>query len=328
MSRCCARGWMTGLLMLLAACSDPEPPVEPTAEPAAPVPHVQSRDADAAYYDELRERWFELEHASPQPPESEAGSAPSAPVDPAPPAEAVAESPASSSPSSPLSRPVLAIVIDDVGHNLRQGQRLIALPQPVTLAILPHTQAARQLATEAAAAGQTVMLHQPMENGAGLSIGPGGLYSGMPRAEMQQQLNSNLDSFSPVVGINNHMGSRLTAEREAMDAVMQVLRERGLFFIDSRTTHHTQAAFAAEAAGVPHLSRNVFLDNERSAEAIGRAFDRALELARREGSALVIGHPYAQTLAFLEWRLAGDLWESEGVDIVSVEELLARKYSR
>lgn len=319
MSRWFARGWMAGLLVLLAACSDPEPPVEFQAEPLTPMPHAQTRDADAAYYDELRERWFELEHASRLPPETGSGSA-----DPAPPIEPTPEPLA----SSPRGRPALAIVIDDVGHNLRQGQRLIALPQPVALAILPHTQAARQLATEAAAAGQTAMLHQPMENGAGLSIGPGGLYSGMSRAEMQQLLSSNLDSFSPVAGINNHMGSRLTAERDAMDAVMQILRERGLFFIDSRTTHHTQAAFAAEAAGVPHLSRNVFLDNERSAEAIGRAFDRALELARREGTALVIGHPYPQTLAFLEWRLAGDLWEIEGVEIVSVDELLARKYGQ
>lgn len=323
MNRWCARAWVAGLLVLLAACSDSEPPVEPEsgAEPLAPMPQAQSRDADAAYYDELRERWFELEHALHQPPETASGS--EAP-DPADPVQPIAEPLA----ASPRVRPALAIVIDDVGHNLRQGQRLIALPQPVALAILPHTQAARQLATEAAAAGQTVMLHQPMENGAGLSIGPGGLYSGMPRAEMQQLLSSNLDSFSPVAGINNHMGSRLTAERDAMQAVMQVLHERGLFFIDSRTTHHTQAAFAAEAAGVPHLSRDVFLDNERTAQAIGSAFDRALELARTQGSALIIGHPYPQTIEFLEARLAADLWQSEGVQVVSVEELLARRYRR
>lgn len=317
MSRWFARGWMTGLLMLLATCSDPEPP----AEPAAPAPHVQSRDADAAYYDELRERWFELEHASRQPAQSGSDSAAPGPAEPVPPIEPTPEPLA----SSPRGRPALAIVIDDVGHNLRQGQRLIALSQPVALAILPHTQAARQLATEAAASGQTVMLHQPMENGAGLSIGPGGLYSGMARAEMQQLLSSNLDSFSPVAGVNNHMGSRLTAERDAMDAVMQILRERGLFFIDSRTTHHTQAAFAAEAAGVPHLSRDVFLDNDRDPAAISRAFNRALEVAKREGRALLIGHPYPQTLEFLERRLAGDLLAEEGVEVVDVVELLGRE---
>lgn len=319
MSRWFARGWMAGLLVLLAACSDPEPPVESPAEPLAAVPQI--RDADAAYYDELRERWFELEHASRQ--SAQTGSGPAAP-DPAEPVLPIEDTPEPLA-SSPRGRPALAIVIDDVGHNLRQGQRLIALPQPVALAILPHTQAARQLATEAAASGQTVMLHQPMENGAGLSIGPGGLYSGMARAEMQQLLSSNLDSFSPVAGVNNHMGSRLTAERDAMDAVMQILRERGLFFIDSRTTHHTQAAFAAEAAGVPHLSRDVFLDNDRDPAAISRAFNRALEVAKREGRALLIGHPYPQTLEFLERRLAGDLLAEEGVEVVDVVELLGRE---
>ena len=222
--------------------------------------------------------------------------------------------------------PAVAIVIDDVGHNLSHGRRLLALPDPVALAILPHTQAARLLADEAAQAGRTVMLHQPMENGAGLSIGPGGLYSGMPSPALRQTLEANLDSFAHIRGINNHMGSRLTREREPMDDVMQVLAEGDLFFIDSRTTHHTQAAFAAEAAGVQHLSRDVFLDNERTAEAIGDAFDRALALARKQGSALIIGHPYPQTIAFLEQRLAGDIFEREGVRVVSVEELLMRKY--
>lgn len=222
-------------------------------------------------------------------------------------------------------KPAIAILIDDIGHSLSQGRRLLALPAPVALAILPHTQAARQLADEAAALGRTVILHQPMENDAGLSIGPGGLYSDMPAGQLQRVLQANLDSFDHISGINNHMGSRLTADRPAMDQVMQVLRGRGLYFIDSRTTHHTQAAFAAEAAGVPHLSRNVFLDNERNAAAISRAFDRALEVARREGTALIIGHPYPQTLEFLEWRLAGDLMEEEGVEVVDMAELLVRE---
>ena len=310
---------LAGLLALLAACGEPEPPPSAPPEDIAPTLDTPAqRAADAAYYDELRARWLELEHAQRNKPEPEAEP----PVVTVPPA---AEELQPVSPAPVTGMPALAIVIDDVGHNLLQGRRLLALPAPVTLAILPHTQAAQRLAEEAAVQGRSVILHQPMESSAGLSIGPGGLYSGMPPDELRRVLQRNLNSVMPVVGLNNHMGSRLTAERQAMDEVMRVLRERGLFFIDSRTTHHTQAAVAAEAAGVRHLSRNVFLDNDRDPAAIARAFDRALDVARSEGRALVIGHPYPQTLAFLERRLATDLVAEEGVKVVDVVELLGRE---
>lgn len=309
MKRCIA-----GLLaLLLAACSEPQDP--PAPDPDITEPELQLPAAELVVDDfhELRSRWLELERPALTPPEPE-------------PLPEVAETPLPvPEPAEPQdSTPAVAIIIDDVGHNLRQGRRLIALPLPVALAILPQTLAAEQLAREAVAAGRTVLLHQPMENGAGLSIGPGGMYSGMSRERLQAQLRSNLDSLPGVRGVNNHMGSRLTAEREPMDWVMQVLHERGLFFIDSRTTAQTQAAIAAAAAGVPHLSRQVFLDNQRTPEAIGRAFDQALAIARRTGTAVMIGHPYPQTIDYLEQRLTEDLPAIEGVRVVSVEELLGR----
>lgn len=318
--------WLIALLaLMLAACSDSEPPVpEPDATPVE-MPVQTPVEPQAGTHDD---------QPSPSQPEQESISQPIARDRPEPQLELIPPLPPSVEPVverqvvAMAGIPAIAIVIDDVGHNLSHGRRLLALPDPVALAILPHTQAAQQLADEAVQAGRTVMLHQPMENGAGLSIGPGGLYSGMSGTALRQTLQTNLDSFAHIRGINNHMGSRLTREREVMDEVMQLLEERDLFFIDSRTTHHTQAAFAAEAAGVQHLSRDVFLDNERTAEAIGNAFNRALELARKQGSALIIGHPYPQTIAFLEQRLAGDIFEREGVRVVSVEELLMRKYGR
>src|SRR5690606_41474666 len=93
------------------------------------------------------------------------------------------------------------VFIVEVGHELRGGRRRIALPQPGALAILPQTLAAEQLAREAVAAGRTVLLHQPMQNGAGLPIGPGGMYSGMSRERLQAQLRSNLDSLPGVRGV-------------------------------------------------------------------------------------------------------------------------------
>lgn len=220
--------------------------------------------------------------------------------------------------------PMLAIIIDDVGHGYAQGRRLVDLPVPVALAILPGTRFASRLAQEADAAGQTVMLHLPMENLAGLPIGPGGLYQRMSRAEFDTSLEASLEAFTPIHGVNNHMGSLLTTLRPQMDWLMQALVQRGLFFVDSRTTTETQAAFAASAVSVPHASRDVFLDNSREPQAIHRAFQRGLDLARRDGSALLIGHPHAETLDYLERWLPG-LQTREGITVVSVQQLLQHR---
>lgn len=317
------RLWLVWLLLLgLAACDDSKAPppatVVPQVElPALDVPHPEVSAEPAGDYHELRQAWLELERPTPVPSPT--------------PAQPVTIEPAKGLPSRPLPAPkpgelpAIGIIIDDIGHSLHQGQRVIALPAPVALAILPHTQAAAKLAAEASSAGKTVMLHQPMENTAGLSIGPGGLYVGMQQEAFVHTLQDNLNSLIPLQGMNNHMGSRLTAQREAMDWSMAVLRERGLFFIDSRTTANTQAAFAAEAAGVQHLSRDVFLDNQRTTAAIDAQFSRALQLARKQGVALIIGHPYPQTLDYLERRLP-ELGYEEGVQVLSIEDLLARKY--
>lgn len=302
---------LLGLLaLLLAACGDSDAPAPEPAEQrgvsAESSPHTPISSGKA---DQQRSEWLRIEHPGWAQPEAAKVEAPVTPVVDLPPAQ-----------------PQLAIVIDDVGHHYAKGRRLIDLPVPVALAILPQTRSAARLAEEAQAAGQTVMLHLPMENSAGLSIGPGGLHSGMLREELLASLRSSLDSFTPIQGVNNHMGSRLTADRVAMDWVMGELRQRGLFFVDSRTTAQTQAAFAAEAAGVENLSRDVFLDNRREPEAIHQAFQRGLALARKNGSALLIGHPYPETLDYLERWLPG-LADREGIQVVSVPTLLARKYA-
>lgn len=216
--------------------------------------------------------------------------------------------------------PRLAIIIDDVGQSLAVGRRVVALPGPVALAILPFLPHSQALADEAAAAGKPVMLHLPMESMGGLSIGPGGLTTTMPEAEYRSHVQQALNAFSPIQGVNNHMGSRLTASRQRMDWLMQLLAERQLFFVDSRTTAETQAAFAAEAAQVPSVSRDVFLDNQRSEAEIDHEFALVVAKARKEGSAVLIGHPHPETLRYLERRLPQ--LEGEGVQLVSVQALL------
>ncbi len=219
--------------------------------------------------------------------------------------------------------PLLSIIIDDVGNNRTAGERIIALPAPVALAIMPFTRNAQVLATLAAEAGKPVMLHLPMENLAGLAIGEGGLSTRMSQVDFDVQLQASLNAFTPIQGVNNHMGSKLTADRERMDWLMRQLAARQLFFVDSRTTKETQAAFAAQAGGVPSVSRDVFLDNERTQVELEREFRLVLARARKQGAAVLIGHPYPETLAFLERQLPG-LEAREGVRLVSVQTLLSQ----
>lgn len=309
------RRMVLGLLaIMLAACSDPVPEsaidehiAEPANEPVeARLPIVRPATPEA---DLLRVEWMRIEHAG---------------------WETLAqqvEQPLQSVPVAgrerPGEMPALGVIIDDLGHNFSRGRRVIGMPAPVTLAILPHTAMAARLAKEASAAGRTVILHLPMQSGANLSPGPGALFADMDRETFTATLQGNLDNFGPLSGVNNHMGSLLTTLRPQMDWLMDELRERDLFFVDSRTSAQTQAAFAAQEHGVPHLSRDVFLDNELTPGALQNAFDRALAEARKNGVAVLFGHPHEQTLAFLEQVLPG-LEQREGVRVVAMEELVGR----
>lgn len=199
--------------------------------------------------------------------------------------------------------PSLVLIIDDLGMNLVRGRRVLALPGPITCAVLPYTPHARELAAEARASGKDLILHTPMANLQGLDPGPGALTPELTREQLQQRLRQALDSLPGVRGLNNHQGSLLTQLPDPMSWVMEVVRERGLFFIDSRTSAATVAFPSARAAGVPALERDVFLDHQLQPAAIEAAFQRALAIARRDGVAVVIGHPHPQTLAFLEQAL-------------------------
>lgn len=219
------------------------------------------------------------------------------------------------------SSPLIAIIIDDVGDNLHQGLRAVRLPGPIATAFLPHTFYARRLAQVAHHRGKEVMLHLPMEANDGAAAGPGAVTFAMGEDEFLRALEDDLASLPHVIGINNHMGSLLTSDTEHMRWLMQAMRRRGdLFFVDSRTTVSTVAERIAEEQGVPVLRRHVFLDNEPTPAAIGEQFTRLLGLARKQGSAIAIGHPHAATLDFLEQRLPQ--LAAQGVRIVPVRALL------
>ncbi len=224
-------------------------------------------------------------------------------------------------------KPVITIIIDDMGNHGGWGDAALAVPGSVTYAFLPHTPHANRLARKAHAAGKEVMLHLPMQSHDGNALGPGALTLHMTETAFKRTLADNLEAVPYVKGINNHMGSLLTRHPGAMAWLMQGMRARGeLFFIDSRTTLATVARQLAVEYQVPSASRDVFLDNDRNPEAISRQFDQLLKRARRQGYAIGIGHPYPETSQVLAQRLA-DI-EALGVRLIPASEMVNYQRSR
>jgi polysaccharide deacetylase 2 family uncharacterized protein YibQ len=201
----------------------------------------------------------------------------------------------------PVGQPMIAVVIDDVGLDRRRSRRAMALPAPVTIALMAYAEDARQQAAAARKGGHELLVHLPMEPGsAGENPGPNALRSDLPKAEFARRLEWNLTQFAGYVGVNNHMGSKLTSNPAALAPVMVALKQRGLMFLDSRTTGETKGLEVARRHGVPAVERNVFIDHDVSPIAVRTALVRTEELAQRNGFAVAIGHPKDVTLDALE----------------------------
>ncbi|WP_122472256.1 divergent polysaccharide deacetylase family protein [Pseudomonas syringae] len=217
----------------------------------------------------------------------------------------------------PPARAYLSVIIDDLGQNPARDSRTLALPGPVTLAIMPDTPHATDFARQAHKAGKTVILHMPMDP----ATGPYAWHPGLPTTELQGRLDAALLKVPFAAGVNNHMGSRMTAEPGAMAWLMAELQRRHLFFVDSRTSARTVAAAEAQKIGLASLSRDVFLDDERTAEAITRQLHTAIRVAREQGSAVVIGHPYPVTLDVLERELPR--LKAQGVEWIELSHMIS-----
>jgi len=200
------------------------------------------------------------------------------------------------------SKPLIAIVIDDVGLDRPRSRRAWELPGPVTLSFLPYAKDLHEQAKAARAHGNELMLHMPMEPMGHADPGPNALLTSLSENELRQRVTTDLDSFDGYVGVNNHMGSRFTASRPGMDVVLRLLRARGLLFLDSRTTAQSVGESLAQELGVATISRNVFLDDDESLGAVKRQLATTEEVARRQGFVVAIGHPHENTLqALSEW---------------------------
>ncbi|MGE0386974.1 MAG: divergent polysaccharide deacetylase family protein [Gammaproteobacteria bacterium] len=215
----------------------------------------------------------------------------------------------------------IALIVDDMGNNRIAGLRALALPGAVTYAFLPGTRHAPELLDAARAAGKEVMLHLPMQaRDHNDLLGPGALHAHMDREEFMRTVRYNIDQVPSAAGVNNHMGSLLTTRSEQMRWLMRVLRERGLYFLDSRTVAGSVAADVARAEGVPARVRDVFLDNTRSEIRIREAFAQLVRIARTHGSAIGIVHPHALSIATVGADLAR--LDAHDVELVPLSTLL------
>lgn len=254
--------------------------------------------------------------AAPKPAAASPKRAPAA-VDP--PAEPAARLVAAPGPA-PVAR--IAVLIDDLGARLDDAERLLAIGVPLSYAVLPNLPETKEVAALVSARGAELLCHLPMEPEGVEDPGPGALAEGMSAGEVARRTRAAIEAVPGAVGVNNHMGSRLTAEAATMRAVLGVVAERGLFFVDSRTTPDSVAEQIARELGLPTAARDVFLDAEAGAPSIEAELERLLDLARERGAAIAIAHPHRATLELLERELPR--LKARGFELVPVSYLLER----
>ena len=217
--------------------------------------------------------------------------------------------------------PKLAIILDDLGNDRETAETIFALREPLTVSVLPFHPHSTEIAEQAKRRGLGVMLHLPMQAVGNELPEAHQLHGGMTEAEVARMVVEMLQSVPTAAGVNNHEGSLATTDTKLMTELMPLLKQRGLFFIDSRTTAATVAYDTAEHAGVRSGFRNVpFLDDVEDVAAIRKQMELAVDGAKEKGAAIAIGHPHAATLQVLEEMLPE--LHSQGVQLVLVSDLV------
>ncbi len=235
-----------------------------------------------------------------------------------------APAPTPDSSPRPSVRPArIAIVIDDLGNDRKALERIAAWRYAVAGAVLPGLPESAAAARHLAHSGKEVLLHLPMEPDGYPRVrpGPGVILRSDSDERIAEIIVEDLESVPGAVGVNNHMGSAATADARVMRAVVRILADRGLFLLDSRTTEASVARRMAAEISLPAVSRRVFLDSVPTSDAIGRSFRELLARARKDGSAIAIGHPYPETMEMLERELPG--LEDKGVELVRLVSLVS-----
>jgi hypothetical protein len=216
----------------------------------------------------------------------------------------------------------IAIIIDDMGSSMREAETLLAMNTPMTISIIPGLSKAKAVAEEVHRKGGEVMIHIPMEpkEYQQKPFEKSGLLLSMSDKVIRERMESYLEGVPNAVGANNHMGSRFTEDRAKMTVVLEVLKRRGLFFVDSKTSPLSLGDRLAREMGIPAAARSVFLDNVQDVEAIKGQVEKLAGIARKHGSAIGICHPHKTTLIALSSELPE--LRKKGIRFVHVSELV------
>ena len=226
-------------------------------------------------------------------------------------------------PAAPLpsSLPRVAIIIDDLGYDKKLASRFLVLDGVMSFSVLPHSPFQKSIAKTIRRSGRDVLLHLPMEPMEYPHVDPGvgALLSSMEPDELLYQLRKDLDAVPLAVGVNNHMGSRLTQDRVRMHQIFTILKKRNLFFVDSLTSPGSCCQETAHLLNLKFAQRHVFLDHVQDPNTIRFQIKRLISVARRKGKAIGIGHPYPTTLEVLREELPNI---KRQVGLVRISELV------
>lgn len=239
------------------------------------------------------------------------------------PGDLIPSPPIPSLPPKPVMAQV-AVVIDDFGGDIRMARKFLSLPFPVTFSVLPFEKHSGEIAELAHAHGHEVILHCPMEPRGYPANNPGrgAILVAMSDEALRRNLRAALDVSPHFLGMNNHMGSRMTEDAQKMRTVLAELNRRGLFFIDSWTSPNSKAWSVARELKVPTRKRDIFLDHNPSVDAVRNQIAKLIRTAKVQGTALAIGHPREATLKAL--REASEKFRAEGIEVVHVHDLVSK----
>jgi hypothetical protein len=217
--------------------------------------------------------------------------------------------------------PRIALIVDDIGYDRAVVKKFLSLNLPITFSILPNSPFTKNITAAARKKHVEIMLHQPMEpfEYPRINPGPGTLLTSMTPDELVQQLIQNLEEMPFVSGVNNHMGSKMTANSSQMRQIFSVLKQRNLFFVDSRTTEKTICRLSAGLLQIPFGERDVFIDHFQDSDFIKKQLYELVRIATTHGDAIGIAHPYTKTYQVLKSALP-DL--KQKVQFVPVSEVV------
>jgi uncharacterized protein len=232
----------------------------------------------------------------------------------------------------PLPSRKLAVIIDDLGNRMGGTDEVLNLPVKLTVAVMPFLETTQEDARRAHERGHDVIVHLPMEPKQGRPewLGPGAILSSMTDEEIRRKVEAAVDQVPYAVGMNNHMGSKVTGDERVMSVILEVCRERGLFFVDSKTNYWSVIPRLSEEKGLPRLENDIFLDDVGSEEHVTGQLRQVLELLKKNkrGSCVTIGHVGVQgktTAAALKKNIP--ILQAEGVNFIGISDLAREQIS-